>query len=164
MVFFLNFSNSVPNIIISWISFSFHSVGCLSMFNQQLEWVAHFATFADCLGVNFPTVVADFKLPPWCHWTRGWGETYPVGSCELIQASSSTFLNPLYETSNLDKPNWMFSPQLYLNNVMPYYIKVTNWAKLNQKSEGERTFVYIVHAGQHLQGKEQVCISFLFLL
>lgn len=47
---------------------------------------------------------------------------------------------------------------------MPYYIKVTNWAKLNQKSEGKRTFVYIAHAGQHLQGKEQVCISFLFLL
>ena len=57
------------------------------MFDNQGWWQcgkgAWLTAFADCSGINTPTVT-DFKLPTWCHWAENWEEMHTVVSSTLL--------------------------------------------------------------------------------
>jgi hypothetical protein len=48
-----------------------------------------FVVFAESRGIN-TFMVADFKLPMWCHWAGSWEEINAIGSCKLVRESFHT--------------------------------------------------------------------------
>lgn len=86
-----------------WTSGVLYAVGCWKMLNTWLSrgesWFVMFASFRD---VN-TSIMVNFKLTSWRHWTQHWEETVQTSSSTWL-ATRHHFTHPISRSKSLTIP------------------------------------------------------------